>query len=201
MSYKKREIKTDEKTIAEFWEEYFKNEELIKKAFNHLHKRFPSENAMDSMHNLIVEFLRLETFNNFDPTRSTSTSPRDRYEVYLFNQVQKVLSYAYSRKRIDTSREIIHDEYSQNFAFEDLSITREVDRKNLLGCLKEALSDKHYKIVEHILQGFDNCEIALKSGVSSAAVGNRIKKIKEQILESPELSEAVSDFLLELIPA
>ena len=49
MSYKKREIKTDEKTIAEFWEEYFKNEELIKKAFNHLHKRFPSENAMSGL--------------------------------------------------------------------------------------------------------------------------------------------------------
>lgn len=200
MSYKKREIKTDEKTISDFWNEFEKNEEIIKKAFNYHFRRFPSDNAVDSMHNLIVEFLRLETFNNFDPTRSTSTSPRDRYEVYLFNQVQKVLSYAYSRKRIDTSREIVNDDYTQNFAFEDLSITRDVDRQNLLEYLKEVLSDKHYKIVELILQGLDNCEIALKSGVSSAAIGNRIKKIKEQILESPELSETVSEFLLELIP-
>ncbi len=201
MSYKKREIKTDEDSVAEFWNQLEVDDRIIKKAFHYHFRRFPSENMTDSMHDLIMEFHRLETFKNFDPTRSKSTSTRNRYEVYLFNQVQKVLSYAYSRRRVDYGREVKNEDHIQNYAFEDNDIIRNVEYNRFLGSLKEHLSDKHYELIELVLKGFNNTEIAEVMGVSSTMVGVYLKTIRQQITRIPGMSDTLSQYLKEAVHA
>lgn len=201
MSYKKREIKTDEDSVAEFWNQLKVDEGMIKKHFHYHFRRFPSENITDSMHDLIMEFHRLETFKNFDPTRSKSTSTRNRYEVYLFNQVQKVLSYAYSRRRVDYGREVKNDDHIMNYAFEDNDIIQTVEYNRFLSTLKEHLSDKHYELIKLVLGGFNNTEIAEQLGVSSTMVGVYLKSIRQQVARIPSMAGTISKYLKETIPA
>jgi len=115
MSYKKRPLKTDADSVAAFWNKLEVDQPSILKYFHYWFKTFPSDNMTESFHHLILEFHRLETLKRFDPKRIKSTSIRNRtvqgqYQIYLFNQVKKVLSYAYNERRIHRKREIRDEE-------------------------------------------------------------------------------------------